>query len=725
MNTNETPNGVIIQSNAVIFPASAHPGGGNWYVDVKVIPTKTPVSGIELSFNVRLLSGTNYNATAPLNAGLAIINTGPQLLLLSAASPSTLAGMDRGILNDQARFVIARLGDTNGPNNDSVNPIVQSTLNINNFNFCAPAAGNNYKAVLGTDYLAGPQLFTGSAPANGSPGISIAPGVTNLIAAIGNPVIHANTGLTRTNLTVILNLTNVCNTVGSPGCNTNCLDAGGLPYQVTTTAVTLTEFDNALGGETVLWSDPLTDPADASNWTLVFGSTVLGYSPALPTVMSPYDNSKQSMDQYTAWFGKSVNDPGTQFDPMHDGGVTVPQSQTMAANGWTTALKVSVNKNPGASGQSGINLYPNFVAQGNYALRFDMYLSLYDYGYNNPTIGTPAREYAAFGINHQGNNVNWRLDANPIAPGAGAYPINADGEWCSIGAASGAITPADWDMFISPPWATFNPSLPGGATTNTIPYTTNLYVAAPFTNAIVSAPGPVYSGSTNYFANGGVPNDQTSSPNNAFGGSPQNGILKNPPFVGINSLGGAPDNAWVDVSLELTRQTNLVLKVAQQQIMSSSTLTPIYGTANPLAPFSGKPMLGYLDPNRDVSDYSAFVYYSNLRVVELSPFIPWTNQPMSLIVTQGCILHPEFSSYVRYRSDDQPLVPGQHERDKCRVQAGQRNASQFRFSFCTSSRTHSPQPAGPPLCRWPISKPAPIISRSGAIRPARLPATSR
>jgi len=32
-------------------------------------------------------------------------------------------------------------------------------------------------------------------------------------------------------------------------------------------------------------------------------------------------------------------------------------------------------------------------------------------------------------------------------------------------------------------------------------------------------------------------------------------------------------------------------------------------------------MLGYLDPNADVSDFSAFVYYSNVRVVELSPFI--------------------------------------------------------------------------------------------------------
>jgi hypothetical protein len=92
----------------------------------------------------------------------------------------------------------------------------------------------------------------------------------------------------------------------------------------------------------------------------------------------------------------------------------------------------------------------------------------------------------------------------------------------------------------------------------------------------------------------------------------------------------------VDVSLELTRQTNLTLKVAQQAVFNASILTPAAGAQNPIAPYSGTPMFGYLDPNRNISDYSAFVYYSNIRVVELSPFIPWTNQPVAgLIVTQG------------------------------------------------------------------------------------------
>src|SRR5207247_302198 len=130
---------------------------------------------------------------------------------------------------------------------------------------------------------------------------------------------------------------------------------------------------------------------------------------------------------------------------------TVPQSDSMIANGWSNALKIAVNKNPAVSGESGVNLYPQIPGatwdgnssfmkfNGNYALRFDMFLSLYDFGVGNPIIGTPAREFAAFGINHYGTNVNWRLDINPRADGTGAKPINADGEWCSIGAASGSI----------------------------------------------------------------------------------------------------------------------------------------------------------------------------------------------------------------------------------------------------------------------------------------------
>jgi hypothetical protein len=668
INTNETPNGVTITPTSVIFPAGVFSGsnGLTWNVDVKVTPTALPVSGPTLVFNVRLQGGQNYSATAAINGSIAILNTGPQLVQLSAPAPTTLQNMNRGIPSDQARFVITRLGDTNGPGNDAVNTITARPLQITNINYYGTAQ-------YPLDYTARAQNFTGSAPADGSPGIVIPPGVTNLTAMIGNPVKHVNTSVKATNLTVIINLTNVCNTGTTPGCNTNPTDGNGYTYSVNTTQLTLNEFDNAVGGEVVLWSNPLTNAFDSTNWTVVFGSINQADtngnrgSPTLPLVISNYNNSANGDGgEYLVAFGQDV-----LTDP--DAGIPIPQSDVMLANGWNTALKLSVNKNPGLAGEAGVNLYPQIpgapwtgtnymVFNGNYALRFDMYLSLYDFGRGNGAIGTPAREFAAFGINHYGTNANWRLDVNPRADGTGSRPINSDGEWCTIGASSGSITPADYDMFIPPPFVQpiygpvafntgtnmFGTNDPGcvsacnimitnivNTNQQVIPYTPYTFVGTAFTNAYQSPPG-FYLGITNVFANAGVPNDQQSANNNAFGGSTQNGVLKNPPFSGINKLGGAPDNAWVSVSMELSQQTNLTLYVARQAIFSSTLTNPVFGVQNVLAPHSGTPMLGYLDPNIDISDYSAFVYFSNMRMVELSPFIPYTNQPVAgLIVTQG------------------------------------------------------------------------------------------
>ncbi len=655
MNTNETPatgyGNAIIGTNSVILPAGI-PAGGFVSVGVKIIPTATPLSGPTFTFTMRLVSGTNYNTVAPFSGTMDILNTGPQLIFLTAPAPSTLAGMNRGIPGDQARFVLTRYGDLNGPGNDATS-IVPKSFTITNFLSLPPAAGASFMANLGVDYMAGVQRFTGVLPVNGSPGVVFNPGLVTVDAMIGNPVKHVNTSQQRTNLSVVLSLTNTV-PAGSPLSTTNAYSSEGHLYQVRTTTQTLTEFDNAFGGEVVLWSNPLTNSYDSTNWTLVYASINQDASPTLPTVISNYDNSA-SFDQgnYYAVFGKSVNDAG------NDGGVTVPQSDTMAANGWNTALKLSVNKNTGELGESGINLYPQIpgmpgknymIYRGNYALRFDMFLSLYGFAIGNPTQ-IAGREFAAFGINHFGTNANWRLDINPRADGTGAKPINADGLWCAVNAASGSITPADYDMFISPPW--INPIFDqNGVNTNlqVIPFTTNYFVGTnstvvssgyliqvAYTNAYATSAGN-YSptGPTNIFNNAGVPNDQVSGNNNGFGGTPQNGICKNPPFTGMNTAGGAPVNAWVEVSLELSRQTNLTLYVAQQQIFKSSILTPTLGAQNPIAPFTGTPMLGYLDPNLNASFSDAFVYFSNLRVVELSPFIPWTNQPVAgLIVTQG------------------------------------------------------------------------------------------
>src|SRR5262249_1791607 len=149
-----------------------------------------------------------------------------------------------------------------------------------------------------------------------------------------------------TNLTVIFNLTNVCNTTTTPGCNTNLTSQEGYPYQVTTAGLTLSEFDNAVGGEVVLWSNPLTNALDSTNWTLVYASinqsltngNVLFNSPTVPIVISNYDNSaSNNPGNFQAWFGKPVNDPANDGGPFSPP-VTVPQSDTMLANNWSNAL---------------------------------------------------------------------------------------------------------------------------------------------------------------------------------------------------------------------------------------------------------------------------------------------------------------------------------------------------------------------------------------------------
>src|SRR5262249_22502682 len=152
-------------------------------------------------------------------------NTGPQLLQMSAATPTTLGGMNRGVPNDQARFVITRLGDTNGPGNDAVNPITARPFTVNAINYFGTAQ-------YPLDYTARAQNFSGGAPVDGTPGIVINPGAVIINAMIGNPVKHVNTSLKATNLTVVINLTNVCDTTTTPGCNTNLLSAESLPYQV-------------------------------------------------------------------------------------------------------------------------------------------------------------------------------------------------------------------------------------------------------------------------------------------------------------------------------------------------------------------------------------------------------------------------------------------------------------------------------------------------------------
>lgn len=541
LNLGTDANGVIISSNTVTFPTGAYPGAGNWKVDVQIIPTPIPVSGPTLTATLRVLGGANYLAGTPPNGTVSIVNTGPQLLILSVATNS--ASMSRGIQNDYAKFVITRYGDS-----------TVAAYTITNFTYLGTA-------IYPADYTANAQRYAGAILNDGAPGIVINPGDVVITNAVGNPVAHGNFNLAPTNVTIILSLTNLVT-----GANATSLE--GYAYGVSTNSVTLTEFDNAIGPELVLWSNPLTNSADSTNWTLTFASQGLATSTVLPVVVPNYTNGASSLasggtNDFTVNFGHPVASDG------------VPQSAYMAANGLNNALKMTVNK--ASTSAAGVNLYPQGKKfQGNYALRFSMYLSLYSGAINNPYAGSYPREFAAFGINHGGTNCNWRL-ATPIgATNPGNGTTNADGIWFAIDAGDNSATPADFDAF---------------------------------------TPGNL--------PNAGVLADRVS-----LNGIQNSGIFKNPPFTTMTPAGGEPVNQWVDVSVEVTRQTNCTLYMNRAAVLSSFSITngsPGYT--------NGTIMLGYLDPVANISDSSAFVYYSNVRVVELSPYI--SAQPLSLIVTQG------------------------------------------------------------------------------------------
>jgi len=554
INTNETPNGVIINPNTVIFPAGTMPGGGNWSVDVKITPTALPVSTNTLTVIMTVTGATNYLAVAPIRGTINIQNTGPQLLLLSAAASG--GTMYRGTTNDYAKFIITRLGDTNGPANSFGN-VTPKPFTINLINYYGTA-------VFPTDYGAQAQRLDPSGngaivpPVNGPTTITFYPGDTAVTCAVGNPVVHTDLNNPITDVTIVATLTNA---VSGAGSTNGLISQDGYSYNVGTALVTLTELDNRVGPEVILYSNPLTNANDTS-WTLTFDSTNFGVQ-QLPLVIPNYVNdTTYGTNDFFAHFG---------FDPSFDG---VGPSVAMLNSNWNGVLKMTVNKT--ANAPEAVNVYPqgqNF--QGNYALRFNMYLSLYQNAFDTPGIGSVSREFALFGVNHRGTNCIWRTDAALVGVNA---PTNSDGVWFAVDEGSGSTTPADYESYV---------------------------------------PGPVPNN-----ANGTTPlPSKVSTP-----ASGVNGVFKHPPFPAMNVAsptiatpgGGEAINKWVDVSVEITKQTNVTLYINRSQILVFP-LTNGLGLASSYT--NGTVMLGYLDPNANISDNSAFAYFSNVRVVELSPFI--------------------------------------------------------------------------------------------------------
>jgi|GEM_PF-983726 len=603
LNLGTNADGVIISSNSVTFPAGTWPHAGNWSADVHLTPTATPASGPALAATFTLLGGVNYGVVTPLIASVAVVNTGPQLLLLTPAGTA----FSRAIPNDYVTFVITRWGDSS-----------VADYTITNINYSG--------TVFPADFTAGAQSFSGSLLSDGSPGITIPSGATSITAAIGNPVLRANLNVPPTNVMIVITLTN--------SLGTNLVANNGFAYVVSATNfVSVAENDNALGGNgggggVTLWSDPLTNAAASTNWTLTFATqrwpgvanysyttnysyvtnsgvittniagvitNVASYSAAPPLVIPAYTNGA------TTIAAGSTNDFDVTF------GYTLPSdfplSPVMIANGWSNVLRMTVNKNVGSP--AAVNLYPTSKQfYGNYALKFSMYLSLLPDAIHTISplgnfSGRFPNENAIAGINHYGTNINWRQGATPATSTASQSGVaNSDGIWLTLGASDGVGTPADFDVFRPP-------AIPNAGMYNS---------GSPTASDLASDAGSSH---------------RNDYPNTLF---PET----------ANVAGGEPVRKWVDVSAETTDQTNLVFKVNGFPV--ATVAFPGQGSGNtiwlasnnvPLTPYtSGDIMLGYQDPDKTIGDPDTqFVYYSNVRVVELSPYI--TAQPAGVILTNG------------------------------------------------------------------------------------------
>ena len=106
-----------------------------------------------------------------------------------------------------------------------------------------------------------------------------------------------------------------------------------------------------------------------------------------------------------------------------------------STDGSTRGMRLTVNNNDATAATAAVNLYPkNFSVSNNFALKFDLWLNYP--GIAGGTNSTGSTQFAQFGINHSGTNVNW------AAPTATA----SDGLWFAVDGEGG--TSADYRAYV-------------------------------------------------------------------------------------------------------------------------------------------------------------------------------------------------------------------------------------------------------------------------------------
>ncbi|HSU52547.1 MAG TPA: hypothetical protein VLT36_00650, partial [Candidatus Dormibacteraeota bacterium] len=106
------------------------------------------------------------------------------------------------------------------------------------------------------------------------------------------------------------------------------------------------------------------------------------------------------------------------------GGATNFIPPSPSSSGTTRGLKLSVNKNDATAATAAVSLYPKSLTFSNdYTLRFDMWIN-YNGGAGG---GSGSTEYATFGINHTGAEVNWTTNGS-----------SSDGVWFAVDGEGGS-----------------------------------------------------------------------------------------------------------------------------------------------------------------------------------------------------------------------------------------------------------------------------------------------
>ncbi len=423
--------------------------------NITITPVNDGASRPTTTVSLTIAGNGNYASTAPVSATISIQNIGPQSVFISSAPGSS---MYKGSTNDYVSFVLTRYGDTNA-----------ASYSVSNFTYSGTAVSN-------IQFLA-------------AQGVTFNPGDINI---------------TNTTMTLLVDTTNY---VGNKTFTLGL--ASGAGYTAGTNKVVLTIIDNANLPATVLWANPLTDPADAANWAVMSASVDMLNSGTDSTVDFGYD--------------LTVNNPNYTANGL----IPLPPS------GATNCLRITVNKN--ISRAAGVSLYPtNVTFSGDYAVRFAMNIA----ENSSPTVTT---EGPIFGINHTGLYTNWWTSSALISgwdPDGTNKTWSADGVWYWI-AADGGTTAGDYI------------EKTGTAGTNNNTGWTNIATASrtSLLNIFKNNPGPYST------LNVGVP--ATGLPANS---SP------------VNGLSGGYTNSWADVEIR-TVNKKVTLLINKSTIFTYTNTT--------------------------------------------------------------------------------------------------------------------------------------------------------